>query len=312
MQLKSTILILLICFFIVQVRAQVVYNRAKEKATELSAQYIIDKIISESLDNEFEIQKITVAPVYNQDDKITEDGNYLAKKIVHQLNQQFPGKLNFAAEDFTEDPYLEAKFKEGMVVPGNESDYYKELLDKYDIDYMVTLYFTLDFGNNLILDNITINTNYFKPGVPKKQYPVKTVKVANSAGFAPIWRSGLVPGWGQLYKNQKGKGYVMLAGTGALWGCIAYTQFKYIQNYNDAQLYKGSNNDYYLTYKENYEKWEKRRNTFLIGYSVYWALNIVDVVVSKPKKSSSYISSIHLSPAIQSNYYTMNVKFNLK
>jgi len=151
--------------------------------------------------------------------------------------------------------------------------------------------------------------------VEKKGFKLvsEPIEYTNGYGFSAVWRSALVPGWGQLYKKQQKKGAFMLATTGVLVGGFLVSQLNFAKNYDKAMEYRGVNNEYYTTYKANYEDWNKVRTFFGIGYGLYYVFNIIDVL--RPNGAKRYVpknSNLAIIPNINSNYCSLTLKLNLK
>ncbi len=58
------------------------------------------------------------------------------------------------------------------------------------------------------------------------QQPVfDNVQVTTAYGGRGLWRSAIIPGWGQMYKGSTGKGIAILSGTAVCAGGIVYTEY---------------------------------------------------------------------------------------
>lgn len=92
------------------------------------------------------------------------------------------------------------------------------------------------------------------------------------------WRSAVIPGWGQFYKRQKTKGYIL---GGAFWGSLIATGVAWLQEDQARQDYLNSSTS---TDIENnystYNNWYKTRRTLMITTAVLWAVTVGDAMWS--------------------------------
>ncbi len=307
---KKIVLLIVLTVMVNFTNAQEIYNHVKDKGTQLTARNIVNELLL--LQDEANRQKIVILPVYNNNSEIAEDSKFLSDKIVHHLNLLFEQEhLNFGAVNFYKDPLLVKKMDETTVQEGNESEYYKELLQKYRIDYFVTAVYSTDFGNNLVIENITIHSNYLKKDVTKKQYSVKSVKVANSSGFAPIWRSALVPGWGQLYKKQKAKGYTLLFSEVLFITAAFISQNQYDYNNNEA-IKNIKHPETYYYYTDKADVWKTTRNAAFIGAGAVYLYSIIDAIATRGAKSYAYTKprKFYIFPNYKQNAYQLTATIN--
>ncbi|MCX6136755.1 MAG: DUF5683 domain-containing protein [Ignavibacteriales bacterium] len=92
-----------------------------------------------------------------------------------------------------------------------------------------------------------------------------------------VFRSFVVPGWGQMYNKQQLKGYIFLCGQTMLIGSYFYFNQKYSDTYNNYSLEKDPTKTAKLF--DDAESAKNRRN--LIGYAIAgtWILGMVDAYV---------------------------------
>jgi len=313
MKLLNIVLIIAVLLLIKSnIYSQKIYPRAKENSTSKVAKNIIKKL--KKIDSE-KTQTIIVMPVYDKNNKETEESNYLAEKIVHKLNSQLQNSdLSFTVRFFKEDPRLKEIMDNATVPKGNESKYYEELFKKYEVNYFVSANFNLDtYNDNFIIENITLYSNYMIAGSNRKQISINNVSVLNDPGPAPIYRSAFVPGWGQIYKEQKTKGYVLLASE-VLFVAGAFVS-QNLYNYNiDEAIKNQKNTNTYLFYLEEADKWYAIRNTAFIGAGAIYVYSLIDAIASKRKPK--YTAFLHnkryqISPAYYENTYCLGLNINL-
>jgi hypothetical protein len=161
----------------------------------------------------------------------------------------------------------------------------------------VTLHKTTIFGmKNIddywVLRDYGLNDKVFEATVlwrvPKEvTTPVDTV-VPQEYRLKEISGRILVPGWGQLYKHEWGKGYTLLISETLLLGAIGTSQYFYADNLDLATKYKGVSDNKYNTYKANYEDWEKVRNFSAMAFAGIYIYNIIDVVTALGEMRFAY------------------------
>ncbi len=104
------------------------------------------------------------------------------------------------------------------------------------------------------------------------------VKLTTKYGIEDMWRSVIVPGWGQLYKGSTLKGGLIMGGTAACIGAIIYTDCtrasfnSKISKTHDAKLK--------LHYADQRSTYTTCRNICLGALGVLYVYNIVDALVA--------------------------------
>ena len=129
-----------------------------------------------------------------------------------KTSSKITGGTREFAESFQNSTVLEG---EGFKTAFKETDNYWQLLSSNgsNIYRYWVLFAVSDDINNHSFDEINIG----------------------KYGIAPVWRSALVPGWGQLYKKEKRKGTYILASEGVLLsGTLISAYFKNL--YSDKAL----------------------------------------------------------------------------
>lgn len=99
-----------------------------------------------------------------------------------------------------------------------------------------------------------------------------------------IWRSILVPGWGQFHNKEITKGIVFLGGTLALTGTAIY-----FESQRSTQIRKANetlNINLKRTFKDRSKKWETARNITGIAAIGIYLWNIIDAAVGN---SNQYV-----------------------
>lgn len=112
----------------------------------------------------------------------------------------------------------------------------------------------------------------------------------------PLWRSAILPGWGQGYNGQTVKGWILgLATVGALGGTVG----TYVIGSGARERYKGYTQPT-DDYDGAYGQWESMANLnhiFAIVFGVAYTFNIVDAIIgAKPKAAYGFIEK---DPALE-------------
>ena len=111
--------------------------------------------------------------------------------------------------------------------------------------------------------------------------------------FDALQKSLLIPGWGQFAEKKYLKGAVFLSAE-------IYCLYKIFENNHRGNenylLYKEAGNvDDVLKYRELTEKYDRRRNAFILGAIGIWAVNLIDIyVIVKNKKNKDKNFKIQL------------------
>ena len=89
-----------------------------------------------------------------------------------------------------------------------------------------------------------------------------------------VWRSAILPGWGQLYKKQPR--YAILFG-GGFWGSLAATGIVYFREKDLKKNYEAATVPQDISEKyDRYNRWFKTRQVLMWLTAGMWALNVVD------------------------------------
>ncbi len=104
------------------------------------------------------------------------------------------------------------------------------------------------------------------------------VKLTSNYGVHGLWRSAIIPGWGQLYKGSTTKGSLILGGTAICIGAIIYTDC--IRNSYTSKISQ--------THSASQKKaYANRRTTFTTGRNIcigtlgaLYVYNIIDAIVA--------------------------------
>ena len=105
---------------------------------------------------------------------------------------------------------------------------------------------------------------------------------------APIvWRSAVIPGWGQFYKKKTGRGIALLTSE-----TLLITSAVYCENMRLDNMRKSSetlNITVIKEYRKRADDWELRRNISIAGAIGVYALNILDATLGKGEIKYAFI-----------------------
>ncbi|MFZ4463423.1 MAG: DUF5683 domain-containing protein [Bacteroidales bacterium] len=137
-----------------------------------------------------------------------------------------------------------------------------------------------------VSDNGTIRYQYWVLMRTLKQGYSGSSKIREGYGLAPVWRSAIVPGWGQLYKKEKTKGIAILSATAVTVSGIIISQTMYNTSMNNAE---GTHNiDLIDAYLQDADIWQTSRNIFSVAAAAIYIYNIVDAITAKGAKRYAY------------------------
>lgn len=120
-------------------------------------------------------------------------------------------------------------------------------------------------------------------------------------GFKALWRSALVPGYGQMYKGHIVKGASILGGQVALVGGIIFSEnmrVSYIRKTKETYDIK-----LIRQYADKADNFQTIRNICIGGAAALYVYNLIDAVASNGRKRT-VVKENHLSfrPAITGEY----------
>lgn len=154
---------------------------------------------------------------------------------------------------------LETKTLEIITTEGKPIQIKAKIVDEYFNDNRMTTLYQVGTISSPIFDNTYVTTHY---------------------GIKGLWRSVIIPGWGQFYKRSYLKGGLILGGSTLLAGGIVYTECM------RAGYWKKQRNGYATTdsQKQFYYKKEKdfalARNIVIGGLCAFYVYNLVDAIVA--------------------------------
>jgi hypothetical protein len=127
-------------------------------------------------------------------------------------------------------------------------------------------------------------------------------------GGDALWRSMLLPGWGQLYKGAKTKGLFVIGGEIALVGGIVATE-----NLRASYMKKigETHNDVHIrTYARKADTMENARNLCIAGATALYLYNLVDALAAPGKKHLMRDRWVSIFPVATETYTGVGLVMN--
>ena len=104
------------------------------------------------------------------------------------------------------------------------------------------------------------------------------VELTTKYGVHGLWRSAIIPGWGQFYKGSNLKGGLIVGGTAVFIGGIIYTETMR-KNYMN-KISKTHNVNNVRIYKNRADNFATARNICIGGLAALYVYNLVDAIVA--------------------------------
>ncbi|MDR1226065.1 MAG: DUF5683 domain-containing protein [Prevotellaceae bacterium] len=108
------------------------------------------------------------------------------------------------------------------------------------------------------------------------------ISVRTGYGARGLWRSAIVPGWGQLHKGSTLKGILVLGGEALLvGGAIASENLRasYVKKIAETR-----NVAHMRAYSANADNMQNARNIFIVGIAALYAYSLIDAVAAPGAK----------------------------
>ena len=125
--------------------------------------------------------------------------------------------------------------------------------------------------------NYMLTTVYAKSELGKAPL-FDSVAVTSQYGARGLWRSMIIPGWGQIYKGSTIKGCVILGGTAVIAGAIVFAEnqrsdySRKIKGTHDIKIRK--------SYKTKRDHWATTRNVLIGAEAALYVYNIIDALIA--------------------------------
>ncbi len=123
-----------------------------------------------------------------------------------------------------------------------------------------------------------VRQEYQQLAQEKRLVPIKQYIFLKDRRPDAAWRSALLPGWGQFYKRQKKRGYVL---GGLFFGSAAFTLTAYAleSKYHRDYLNETEMANIPALY-DRYNRWWKTRRTLTVVTALFWAVSFTDALWS--------------------------------
>jgi len=289
------------------INAQGITTDVKETAASKMASEIHAKIKSYGDVN------IVVLPFYDEKGNKTEHSDDIGKHVAQQLNL-LCGKKNTVW-------YYTAFENEELAEQVNNTDfgernstYYTNLLEKFKPDFVVAGSYSINYNQKkFYLTNVNLYKNWTDG---EKEMTIKSadnvaVDIEMPSTTEYLWRSAVVPGWGQIHKQQKGKGTLFMVSSIGLiaFGITSQTLYS-INHLNYSKALQSGDNSNADIYEYNRDAWGMIRNVDFIAFAGIYAFNIIDAITSKNKKLYSH-HNVNIYPYYAQNSYNVGISIKL-
>ncbi len=124
-------------------------------------------------------------------------------------------------------------------------------------------------------------------------------------------RSMILPGWGQLYKNERQKGIVLmgvwtLTAGGAVIASIQRTNAK--DHYDSSSTQAETQQRF-----KSFSNWHKVRNNLMLGAATVWAYSYIDAILSQKQLTNRFVDGrdwqMNILPAKQAVHLQFSLQF---
>jgi hypothetical protein len=105
-------------------------------------------------------------------------------------------------------------------------------------------------------------------------------------GGSALWRSMIVPGWGQFHKKKVAKGVIMLTAEVAAISGLAFCEIQRSDNWRKSS--ETTNVRIAKEYRDIADDWELRRNIFIGVTAGIYLWNVLDAALAKGKIKYAY------------------------
>lgn len=238
--------------------------------------------------NETFYYQISSAKAHNLESARNEAFTDLINYIDQQNNVKISGEISVVSSSDQQN---------SVVNEAIEKQYsYKYKIDSDEISIIfrkIDEYWELETGNN----GEPMYRYYSLYAIARKHENVSfdEVRFTYKYGFDALWRSVLVPGYGQIYKGSTAKGVSILGGEVALISGIILTE-------NTRSSYRRKAKETYdvskiRSYTDKADNYETARNICIGGAVALYIYNVIDAVASNGRKRTITKRRLNLNPA---------------
>lgn len=229
---------------------------------------------------------------------IMKNGDYLKGKIIFQNEKVVKIKTKFGKVTV---PKIEIKTIKMSVITKPKEIVYIKLKSNKKISGIIIQQnsekMILTHNNTTItISKKNISQLSWEPIIETK----KVIYLKKSTKWDSIWRSTVLPSWGQFHNKKKTKGIIIASVIGLLSIATITSQIDYnskLNDYNNAII----KSDALFNTAEDARK---RTNNLIVGLSIAWILNIADAVLfsSNETKKIPPLSGLQ-SPQLNAGIY---------
>jgi hypothetical protein len=128
-------------------------------------------------------------------------------------------------------------------------------------------------------------------------------------GGTALWRSMILPGWGQFHKKKTGKGIFFLATEALLATGAIYSEMQRADNFRKSQ--ETTNLTIIKEYRNRADNWELYRNIALGATAGVYLWNVLDAALAKGKiKYAGIPRNMHLTVSESNGVPLYGIAFN--
>ena len=145
-------------------------------------------------------------------------------------------------------------------------------------------------------------------GRPGSEVHFDNITFSYKYGVDALWRSALVPGYGQLHKGHKAKGICIMGGEAALAGGIIFFESQnrsYRRKVNETL--DGAKR---ISYTDKADNCQTARNICIGGAAALYIYNVIDAIATDGRKRTITNKSLNIYPAITSGYNGVSLSLN--
>ena len=203
---------------------------------------------------------------------LLEMGNDSGIKVNSQSINKIKSELKYDSGKTTYDETtsMDHKFeieREIFIPPfAKLSEYYEYVITNGSYEYLVWELYAISKNEKIQVSITEYTTDY---------------------GLDAVWRSAIVPGWGQFYKKKTGKGIAILASEAALISTTVYCES--MRSDNMRKSAETTNLDITKEYRKRADTWELRRNIAIGGAVAVYAFNLLDAALAKGQIKYAFI-----------------------
>jgi DNA-binding CsgD family transcriptional regulator len=142
------------------------------------------------------------------------------------------------------------------------------------------------------------HTTLYQVTAPNYNAGFENTYTTTKYGIHGLWRSLIIPGWGQFHKGSNIKGSVFLGGTAVLAGGIVYCQSRV--NNSRKLAAQTHNADHIRIYQNRISNFSMARNVCIGGAAALYIWNLVDAIVDF--QTEKRVHEIRIEQLTQANH----------